>query len=103
MSATKFSVYVPTGDDFNEHADTYTKEISEKFGGCTEIPFNGAWIDPATHQIVRDFGVILYTYVDGLRDSEAREFFTQLANRIKTELAQQSVLISEEPAKIDFI
>ena len=99
-----FSLYVPvawTGSD--EQAEAVGKvayALTRALGGYSRATVLGAWRDPKSGDEVSDWS---YRYDVITTDPIAREIMECVARAVKRELGQDTVLLTEQPIRADYV
>jgi len=97
----RIAVYVPTADANGQSVDSASyveqtlSELSSLFGGATAQAAQGAW--NGANGLVREDITICYSFADALSDDALRKI-AALADRIKTDLDQESVALEVDGA-----
>jgi len=99
--AHRIAIYVPTADangsavDSAAYVERTLSELSALFGGATAQAAQGAW--NGANGLVREDITICYSFADALSDDALRKI-AALADRIKTDLDQESVALEVDGA-----
>ena len=99
----KLRFYVPMGlPESNPVCDHVEAVLADEFGGYTETveDAHGGWKHPDTGRIVEDEITLVESVVDPGEDTA--EVAAELADHIKTELDQDSVMVEEIHTNVAF-
>ena len=95
----KLQIYVPRNGDWQNVRKEVARRLSERFGGATvDSARSGMWLND-NGDMVRDTVDVVYTYSDSI----ATETAEQIAEYVKNELDEETVLYSIEEAKTGFV
>ena len=95
----KLQIYVPRNGKWQNVRKEVARRLSERFGGATiDSERSGMWVDDDGNMI-QDTVDVVYTYSDSI----ATETAEQIAEYVKNELDEDTVLYSIEEAKTGFV
>ena len=94
----KITLYVPAtiGNehiDNTKHVEHVADVLSQLFGGATALPVNGYWKDTETGELVKENTVQVYAFTTFWNRIKFKKKVEEIANWIKKEMNQQSVLL----------
>ena len=90
------SIFVPSTVDIDSHVDnaeivaSILSELSSEFGGASSTNVKGAWLSDTAGLVVEE---ITRIFCYGENRDNLFSAFVNLAERIKTDMSQDSVLI----------
>ena len=94
----KITLYVPAtigneSVDNKEQVEHVAELLSKMFGGATALPVNGYWVDTDTGELIKENTVQVYAFTTFWNRVKFRKKVQEIANWLKLEMKQQSVLL----------